>query len=70
MVSGEVALRLYVLMAEQGSWESPPVPHPVKGGRYNGPVSYGLRIPEPVLALVGPWGGGKGREIWRKRVLE
>jgi hypothetical protein len=45
------------------------------------PVSYGLRIPEPVLAMVGPWGarvgrfGGRGswsnnslvEESWRTR---
>lgn len=69
MVSGEVALRLYVLMAEQGSWESPPALHLVKGGRYNGP---GLLWAEDPGTCTGNGGtmGGKGREIWRKRVLE
>jgi hypothetical protein len=57
MVSGKVALRHCFHMVGWGSRRSPFTPPFGKGGAMN-LVSYGLRIPEAVLALAGPWGKG------------
>ena len=46
-------------MVGPGSWGSPPIPPSGKGGAMAS-VPYGLRIPEPVLVLAGPWGQGYG----------
>jgi hypothetical protein len=58
MVSGEVALKLWVPMAGPGSWGSLPDPPSGKGGCTTALVPYGLRIPELVPVLVEPWGQG------------